>query len=68
MDKQKITNIIYDSLMNNDGEQYEKLDDDIIDGAEVDASKGLIQFEIEGKIVFLHITIEDKEEGTAYLV
>lgn len=61
--KKEITDVVYDTLMNNTGESYKHLSDFELDMQEVEAESGYIYFDIDTekgmKRVHLTITIED---------
>jgi len=54
MDKVEITNIIYDTLMNN--KQHCQLDLDRIDNQEINAENGVILFDYEDMAFRMNIT------------
>ncbi len=57
MDKQEITDIVYDTLMQNKQPPYEALDLSKVDNQECDATGGLIMFEYHGEEVKIDISV-----------
>lgn len=53
MDTKDMTDVIYDTLMQN--KQHEQLNLDKVENQEVDRKRGWITFEYEGKIIYINI-------------
>lgn len=54
MKNNEFTDIIYDTLMNN--QQYTQLDLDAVDNQDVDANKGIITIEYNGETFIITVT------------